>query len=124
MRDARQLRAEQLLEFLQRAGDASGARARQGQIAWTQVIPHACGPLVVLVESRRELAGELLARQPVGAPGARGLVECGVQARLPPGQRSEIGAPNTTETGPEASAGAVHVRDHRREARGQTRAAA
>jgi hypothetical protein len=125
LRGASDLGAIEVLEPFQRRADAARARARQIEIARAQVIPPACGVLVVFVQSRRQLCGERLARQPGGAPGARRFVQRGVEARFPPRQPRQIGAPHTAETGPEPHAGTVrHAMDHRGSARGRTRVAA
>ena len=67
-RDARDLFAVHALEPVQRAVDAAHARGREVEIAGAQVIPPARDVrLVVFVQARGQLAGEVVARDPVAA---------------------------------------------------------
>jgi len=124
LRGARDLVAVKALEPLQRGVDAAGAGARQIQIGRTQVIPPARGVLVVVVQARRQLGGELVARQPAAAS-ARRLVQRRVQPLLLTRQPTQIGAAHAAKTGPKPGAGPIHhATDHRREPGGRTRVAA
>src|SRR5207244_2503166 len=104
--------AEQGLEPRDGAGDARGASTRQIQVRGAQVLPPARGIRTVSFEALRQLPPEVAAGEPVRAPGPTGLVQRGLEPRLPPRQALELEPASAAETGPEAFAGGVrHVLD-------------